>query len=62
VRNSASTRTSCPNTIDLTRFAYRVRDPLRPRLISTRNFEPLYNVPCTVRAFAASRLDIPRHP
>jgi glycosyltransferase involved in cell wall biosynthesis len=41
-----------PNTVDVTRFAYRVRDPLRPRLISTRNFEPLYNVPCTVRAFA----------
>jgi glycosyltransferase involved in cell wall biosynthesis len=41
-----------PNTVDVTRFAYRVRDPLRPRLISTRNFEPLYNVPCTLRAFA----------
>jgi len=41
-----------PNTVDLTRFAYRVRDPLRPRLLSTRNFEPLYNVPCTLRAFA----------
>ncbi len=41
-----------PNTIDLARFAYRARDPLRPRLISTRNFEPLYNVACTVRAFA----------
>ena len=40
------------NTIDVTRFAYRVRDPLRPRLISTRNFEPLYNVSCTLRAFA----------
>jgi L-malate glycosyltransferase len=41
-----------PNTVDVTRFAYRVRDPMRPRLISTRNFEPLYNVPCTLRAFA----------
>jgi glycosyltransferase involved in cell wall biosynthesis len=41
-----------PNTIDLARFAYRPRDPLRPRLISTRNFEPLYNVACTMRAFA----------
>ena len=40
------------NTIDLQQFAYRVRDPLRPRLLSTRNFEPLYNVPCTLRAFA----------
>jgi glycosyltransferase involved in cell wall biosynthesis len=39
------------NTVDLTRFAYRVRDPLRPRLLSTRNLEPLYNVSCTLRAF-----------
>jgi glycosyltransferase involved in cell wall biosynthesis len=40
------------NTIDLTRFAYRERHPLRPVLLSTRNFEPLYNVACTLRAFA----------
>lgn len=40
------------NTIDLQEFTYRVRDPLRPRLLSTRNFEPLYNVACTLRAFA----------
>jgi len=40
------------NTIDLTRFTYRERNPLRPRLLSTRNFEPLYNVACTLRAFA----------
>jgi glycosyltransferase involved in cell wall biosynthesis len=41
-----------PNIVDLAQFAYRVRDPLRPRLVSTRNFEPLYNVPCVLRAFA----------
>jgi glycosyltransferase involved in cell wall biosynthesis len=40
------------NTIDVREFAYRVRDPLRPRLLSTRNFEPLYNVACVLRAFA----------
>ena len=40
------------NTIDVHRFAYRPRDPLRPRILSTRNFEPLYNVACTLRAFA----------
>jgi L-malate glycosyltransferase len=44
--------TVIPNSIDPTRFAYRVRDPLRPRLLSTRNFEPHYNVACTLRAFA----------
>ena len=41
-----------PNTIDVREFAYRARDPLRPRLLSTRNFEPLYNVRCALRAFA----------
>lgn len=40
------------NTIDPDRFAYRVREPLRPRLLSTRNLEPIYNVACVVRAFA----------
>jgi L-malate glycosyltransferase len=40
------------NTIDLDQFAFRPRTPLRPRVLSTRNFEPLYNVACTLRAFA----------
>jgi glycosyltransferase involved in cell wall biosynthesis len=40
-----------PNLVDLDRFRFRARQPLRPRLVSTRNLEPLYNVACTVRAF-----------
>jgi glycosyltransferase involved in cell wall biosynthesis len=40
-----------PNVVDLERFKFRLRDPLRPRLLSTRNFEALYNVACTLRAF-----------
>lgn len=40
-----------PNTIDLERFAFRPRIPLRPHLVSTRNLEPLYNVACTLHAF-----------
>jgi glycosyltransferase involved in cell wall biosynthesis len=40
-----------PNIVDVDRFAFRLRDPLRPRLLSTRNFESLYNVSCTLRAF-----------
>jgi glycosyltransferase involved in cell wall biosynthesis len=40
------------NVADLTRFTYVPRDPLRPRLVSTRNFDALYNVACTLRAFA----------
>jgi len=40
-----------PNTLDRKRFPFRLRERLRPRLLSTRNFEPLYNVECTLRAF-----------
>ncbi len=40
-----------PNIVDVQRFAFRLRDPLRPALLSTRNFESLYNVACTIRAF-----------
>jgi glycosyltransferase involved in cell wall biosynthesis len=43
--------TVIPNTIDLDRFVYRPRHPLAPRLLSTRNLEPMYNVACTLRAF-----------
>ena len=47
------------NTVDLQRFRYRPRNPLGPRLLSTRNFEPLYNVAATLRAFARIQA---RHP
>jgi glycosyltransferase involved in cell wall biosynthesis len=40
------------NSIDLDRFPYRARPTIAPRLLSTRNFEALYNVACTLRAFA----------
>lgn len=40
------------NVAELDRFKYRERQELKPRLLSTRNFAPLYNVACTLRAFA----------
>ncbi len=40
-----------PNVVDVERFGFRDRRPLRPCLVSTRNLEPLYNVACTLRAF-----------
>lgn len=40
-----------PNIVDVDRFAFRTRSPLRPRLLSTRNFEGLYNLACTLRTF-----------
>lgn len=43
--------TVVPNIVDLERFRFRERTTPRPRLVSTRNFESLYNVQCTLRAF-----------
>lgn len=42
------------NTVDVGAFPYRQRDLTRRplRLLSTRNFEPHYNVHCVLRAFA----------
>ena len=49
------------NTVDRHEFAYRVRDGRqRPlTLLSTRNFEPNYNVACTLRAFARVQARFP---
>jgi glycosyltransferase involved in cell wall biosynthesis len=43
--------TIIPNLVDLSRFRFKPRVPLAPRVLSTRNLESLYNVACTVRAF-----------
>ena len=41
-----------PNVVDLERFRYRDRQPLRPWLLSTRNLEPYYRVDLVIEAFA----------
>jgi glycosyltransferase involved in cell wall biosynthesis len=41
-----------PNIVDLDRFSFRLREPLRPHLICTRGFHPYYSVDVVVRAFA----------
>ncbi|HEY1911263.1 MAG TPA: glycosyltransferase family 4 protein [Vicinamibacterales bacterium] len=43
--------TIIPNIVDLERFRFRRRIPLRPRLLSTRNLDALYNVGTTLQAF-----------
>jgi glycosyltransferase involved in cell wall biosynthesis len=48
-----------PNVVDLRQFSYRVRDPLRPRLLCTRNLEQLYNLSCVLRAFAKIQAHYP---
>ena len=49
-----------PNIIDCRRFRYRERGPLRPVFLHNRGFEPLYNVPCTLRAFAMVQKHYPQ--
>jgi glycosyltransferase involved in cell wall biosynthesis len=43
--------TAISNIVDLNRFSYRERFRIAPRILSTRSFEDLYNVACTIRAF-----------
>jgi glycosyltransferase involved in cell wall biosynthesis len=40
------------NIVELERFSFRERKPLRPVFLTSRLLEPLYNVPCVLRAFA----------
>jgi len=40
------------NLIDTSQFRFRIRCRLRPIFLHNRMLEPLYNVPCTLRAFA----------
>jgi len=40
------------NIVELDRFSYRERRPLRPVFLTSRLLEPLYNVACVLRAFA----------
>lgn len=40
-----------PNIAYLDLFSYRERNPLKPYFLCTRHFEPMYNIPCVVKAF-----------
>jgi L-malate glycosyltransferase len=40
------------NIVELDRFTFRERQPLRPVFLTSRLLEPLYNVACVLRAFA----------
>ncbi|MCC6316303.1 MAG: glycosyltransferase family 4 protein [Gemmatimonadaceae bacterium] len=39
------------NVVDTDRFRFRQRSAISPRLLHNRGHEPLYNVPCALRAF-----------
>jgi glycosyltransferase involved in cell wall biosynthesis len=48
-----------PNLVDLNAFSFRSRNPLRPMLLCSRNFEPLYGIDIVVRAFAQIQKTFP---
>lgn len=48
-----------PNFVEVDRIPYRERATPRPRFLSNRNLEPLYNVGCVLRAFARVQREIP---
>jgi len=49
-----------PNIVDLDLFKFRIRTDFGPRLLCTRNFEPIYNVACVVRAFEIVQARFPQ--
>jgi glycosyltransferase involved in cell wall biosynthesis len=51
--------TAISNFVPIDALPYRRRTVLAPRLFSNRNLEPLYNVECTLRAFALVQQRIP---
>jgi glycosyltransferase involved in cell wall biosynthesis len=47
------------NFVDIERIPYRRRHLIRPRILTNRNLEPLYNVACVLRAFARVQREHP---
>ena len=47
------------NIVELDRFRFRERRPLRPVFLTSRLLEPLYNVGCVLRAFALIQKEVP---
>lgn len=48
-----------PNIIELDGTKFRNREVMRPRFISIRSLEPLYNIPCIIKAFAIVKQQLP---
>ena len=47
------------NLVDLNKFRFRERAPLKPVFLSNRNFESHYGVDCVLRAFAIIQREFP---
>lgn len=50
---------SIPNIVDTAEFKYRDRKQPHPAFLHNRAMEPLYNVPCSLRAFAIVQAKYP---
>ena len=48
------------DVVELDRFYYRERRPIRPVFLTSRLLEPLYNVPCVLRAFSLIQKQYPK--
>ena len=48
-----------PDIVELDRFHFRERRPLRPVFLTSRLLEPLYNVECVLQAFALIQKRVP---
>lgn len=51
--------TAIANVVDVTRFPYRNRIQFQPHILVPRMLDPIYNVACSVRAFAIVKRQIP---
>jgi len=51
--------TILPNIVETDLFGYKTRDHIRPRLLCTRQLEPIYNLDCILRAFSLIQQSYP---
>ena len=51
--------TIIPNIIEFDKGKFRERESIRPKFISIRSLEPLYNIPCILKAFQLVKKDTP---
>lgn len=49
-----------PNIIELDENQYRLRDTIKPQFICSRAHEPLYNIPCILKAFQKVLTELPK--
>jgi len=49
-----------PNVVDEQAIEYRLRESVQPKIIIARALEPLYNIPCAIRAYQLVKEKYPR--